>query len=343
MGAQTHGMWLGSYERDVQAALCREVKPGHVFFDVGANVGFYTVIASRLVGSGRVIAFEPLPGNLDILRRHIATNHLSNVTIVPKALADSVGKARFSTTNDCSMNRLDPGGELEVEATTVDGALAARGNPPPDVLKVDVEGAELAMLRGATACLRTYRPLLLVQFTRIASTQACTASSGTRTCPVRGDDPLRRGGTRRPLCRGNRPSATRAMSSFHTAPRSAPRGLRGRVRKCGSSGSSSGTAGSLCRPTGSPGSRVLDVGAGPCRHRRLFDHCDYRSQDFCQHEGATGGPMAEGEGWRYGRIDYVSDATAIPVADRSFDAVLCTEMLEHVPEPARVVEEIARI
>ncbi len=90
-----------------------------------------------------------------------------------------------------------------------------------------------------------------------------------------------------------------------------------------------------------PGSRVLDVGAGPCRHRPLFAHCEYKSQDFCLHQPTRQGNTVEN--WSYGAVDYVCDATSIPVADASFDAVLCTEMLEHVPEPALVVRELARI
>jgi SAM-dependent methyltransferase len=90
------------------------------------------------------------------------------------------------------------------------------------------------------------------------------------------------------------------------------------------------------------GWRVLDVGAGSCRYRPLFAHCEYRSQDFCAHAPTTEGPMPE-QGWAYGAIDYVSDAAAIPVPDASFDAVLSTEMLEHVPDPIAVVRELGRI
>ena len=81
-----------------------------------------------------------------------------------------------------------------------------------------------------------------------------------------------------------------------------------------------------------PGTRILDVGAGPCRYRSLFSHCEYQAQDFGQYQGTV-----------YGQLDYVCDATAIPVEDGSFDAVLCTEVLEHVPEPIRVLKEIGRI
>ncbi len=86
------------------------------------------------------------------------------------------------------------------------------------------------------------------------------------------------------------------------------------------------------------GSRVLDVGAGSCPYRSLFQHCEYRSHDFARlpPEELTGGAG-------YGRIDYVSDILAIPIPDSSFDVLLCTEVLEHVPEPIPAVREFARI
>lgn len=90
------------------------------------------------------------------------------------------------------------------------------------------------------------------------------------------------------------------------------------------------------------GSRVLDVGAGPCRYRSLFAHCEYKAHDHGKHVPVAKGPMAEAN-FKYGQLDYVSDATSIPVPDASFDAVLCTEVIEHVPEPILVVREIARI
>lgn len=86
-----------------------------------------------------------------------------------------------------------------------------------------------------------------------------------------------------------------------------------------------------------PGTRLLDVGAGSCPYRNLFSHCEYRSQDLRPLQGEQlrfGG---------YGHIDYVSDLASIPVPENSFDAVLCTEVLEHHPEPIQVVCELARI
>lgn len=85
------------------------------------------------------------------------------------------------------------------------------------------------------------------------------------------------------------------------------------------------------------GTKVLDVGAGSCPYRDLFAHCEYRAQDLAP---LRGDQLRHGG---YGQLDYVSDLDAIPVPDRSFGAVLCTEVLEHHPEPIAVVKELARI
>jgi SAM-dependent methyltransferase len=82
------------------------------------------------------------------------------------------------------------------------------------------------------------------------------------------------------------------------------------------------------------GARVLDVGAGIGQYRSLFAHCDYRTQDFGLEPGTAG---------KYTPLDYESDITAIPVPDGSFDVVLCTEVLEHVPKPVAAVREMSRI
>ncbi len=89
------------------------------------------------------------------------------------------------------------------------------------------------------------------------------------------------------------------------------------------------------------GTRVLDVGAGEGRYRTLFAHCDYAAHDFCRYEGTHDGVLRQE--WAYGPVEYVSDITAIPVPDGSFGAVLCTEVLEHVPEPVPALRELGRV
>jgi len=94
------------------------------------------------------------------------------------------------------------------------------------------------------------------------------------------------------------------------------------------------------------GSRILDAGAGELKNRQHCGHLAYVSQDFCQYEGQAGGAPAEGlqpKSWDNSRIDLVSDITAIPAPDASFDAILCSEVLEHLPEPTHALDEFARL
>ncbi len=92
-----------------------------------------------------------------------------------------------------------------------------------------------------------------------------------------------------------------------------------------------------------PGLRLLDAGAGQLRNQQFCTHLDYVSQDFCQYEGKGDGAALQTGAWDTTRIDLVSDITAIPAPDHSFDVVLCTEVLEHVPDPLAALREFARL
>ena len=88
----------------------------------------------------------------------------------------------------------------------------------------------------------------------------------------------------------------------------------------------------------SNGSKVLDIGAGGCPHREKFSHCEYFTQDFAQ---LSDSQIQNQEG--YGKIDYVSDILNIPVPDKSYDVILCTEVIEHIPDPVSAIKEFSRI
>ncbi len=92
------------------------------------------------------------------------------------------------------------------------------------------------------------------------------------------------------------------------------------------------------------GARILDAGAGELRNRPLCTHLAYVSQDFCQYDGGASMPAGLQTGqWNTSGIDLVCDIAAIPEADASFDAILCTEVLEHVPDPTKALDEFARL
>ena len=135
------------------AALKAQVHEGATVLDVGANVGAYTMLFATWAGAtGRVVAFEPASASRAGLARHLAINGLSDRVVVrEEAVSDRTGRASFVDTGTHGDNRIVPDGTLEagaVPTVTIDDVCAAL-NLVPDVIKIDIEGAELSALRGA--------------------------------------------------------------------------------------------------------------------------------------------------------------------------------------------------
>lgn len=121
-GSSIHSCWLGSYELEAQQLVIQTVRPGMVAFDIGAHVGFYTLLLAELVGpAGQVIAFEPAPLNIHYLREHIRLNRFANVTVIEAAVADSGGFARFSESVYSSMGQLSANGQLSIRKVSLKG------------------------------------------------------------------------------------------------------------------------------------------------------------------------------------------------------------------------------
>ena len=159
IGSGTHGCWLGSYEAGKIRLFAAAVQSGRVVYDIGANVGIYTLAASRLVGPrGQVIAFEPLPRNVRLLERHVRLNLCENVRIIPEALCHQNGLARFDEASDASQGHLASRGALEVKTARLDDVVLDEKLLLPDIMKVDVEGAEADVLLGAERAISGARP-----------------------------------------------------------------------------------------------------------------------------------------------------------------------------------------
>ena len=135
--------------------------PGASFIDVGANIGVYTGWASRLVGrEGRVVAFEPAPATRRNLEGVVAANALANVTIIPKALGDAPGTLPLWVIPQASglTSAVAPAGHpdaqrIEVPVGTLDDEIDAAMTRAPSLIKIDVEGYEISVLRGASRTL----------------------------------------------------------------------------------------------------------------------------------------------------------------------------------------------
>ena len=163
VGSGEHGYWLGSYEYQKRRAFEKNIGKNAIVYDIGANVGYFSLLAAVLTGSqGQVFAFEPLPRNVDFLKKHISINNLDNIQVIEAAVADHDGRATFAYGASTAMGHLGEGGELEVSLVSLDSLLKKGKIFPPDFIKIDVEGAEFEVLQGARSLINQHRPTLFL-------------------------------------------------------------------------------------------------------------------------------------------------------------------------------------
>ena len=148
------------WEEKERRCLARLIERGDTCLDVGAHVGIYSLMMARLAAEGRVVAFEPVPLNRDMLRVNLTLNGVTNVSLEDCILADASGTKRFSISKDTAFSSLVPTQRkehdrfIEVRVETLDRLFAERGLRA-DIIKIDTEGAELPILRGGRRLLST--------------------------------------------------------------------------------------------------------------------------------------------------------------------------------------------
>lgn len=181
---RNRSLWLRrplDSERFPFAMLRHLVRPGDVVYDCGANLGLYARHLTGTLGAGRVVAFEPMPDNREFLAANLALGKIADrVTVLPFALSDEDGTVEFQVddmqTTSGTLSKVTGGKASEgrqnlrlkplttqVASRRLDTAVAEEHLPPPDVIKIDVEGAEGLLLRGAAGLLRERSPRLLVE------------------------------------------------------------------------------------------------------------------------------------------------------------------------------------
>lgn len=170
------GFWRGEHEPSVQNAISAIARPGDVIYDVGAYLGSLTLGAARLVGAtGRVVAFDGDPENIERLRENTLRNHLaSRVEAVHAAVwshpahtgipfrRGSTEMSHGGVEADGQRPVLGNGQLISVPVTSLD-AFVAEGGPPPQLIKIDVEGGECEVLRGGASLFAKQRPIIIVE------------------------------------------------------------------------------------------------------------------------------------------------------------------------------------
>jgi FkbM family methyltransferase len=168
-------IYLGTYEPEQTGLFERHVRPGDTVLDVGAHVGYYTVLSAVLAGpSGAVWSFEPNPTNAGFLRRHVEINGLAQVRVEQAAVSDAEGTARFDFGTGSGTGHLSSDGAIEVRTLRLDDVCAAHGIVP-GAIKIDVEGAEAAVLEGGAKTIESARPVIFLSTHGPEPHAACVA------------------------------------------------------------------------------------------------------------------------------------------------------------------------
>ena len=151
-------IWLNTYEPWVQRTLVEVIAPGHLVFDVGAYIGTYALLIRRLAQGSRVIALEPDPRNRSRLQENLALNGADDVVVLPDGVGAEEGMVSFTS---AGMHGHIGEGDERVRTTTLDALAREYGTP--DLVLMDIQGAEAAALRGARELLQARRTTWLVE------------------------------------------------------------------------------------------------------------------------------------------------------------------------------------
>ena len=165
------GYASGKNERPVQEAIASLLHPGDVFYDIGANIGFFSVIAAQLVGpKGQVYAFEPVPDNISLLEHNLALNGFRQAQVLQYAISNRTGKGELlladwngGATLSAASAPPDLKGALTVDLVTIDALVTQKNIGAPTLAKIDVEGAELDVLEGMVETIETYHPVIIFE------------------------------------------------------------------------------------------------------------------------------------------------------------------------------------
>jgi FkbM family methyltransferase len=160
VSSQTANFWYGTFEKEKVRRYVSFLEPESVVYDVGANVGYYTLISAAR--AAHVYAFEPVPMIADLLERHLALNHVRNCIVSREAVGAGPGETRFTPVNgrNNGSGHFSTDGPLTVKITSLDEF--SRNHPPPNLIKMDIEGAEVMALQGASRTISASRPTIFL-------------------------------------------------------------------------------------------------------------------------------------------------------------------------------------
>ncbi len=164
----------GRYEEETVNFLENNIKKGFICLDIGGHVGYLSLIMSKLSGSeGKVFVFEPRPINIRYIEKHIALNRVNNIDLLSIGVSDYKGETQFDIEHGTGTGRISDSGSLSIQVDTLDNLFDNGKIPPPDFIKMDIEGEELKALQGGKNLLIQHKPIMNISTHGIEVHKAC--------------------------------------------------------------------------------------------------------------------------------------------------------------------------
>ncbi len=169
IAVSTNDYLLGTYELNTLNRIKKDISTNSIVYDIGANFGYYSMIFAQNTQEN-VFAFEPIPDNIKIFKNHLLINNVSNVSILPFAIADIDKEVEFSNEFNNQGNTYvedsplyqNISSKIKINCRSIDSVVNEKLAPPPTFIKIDVEGAEFDALMGAVNTIKQYKPIILL-------------------------------------------------------------------------------------------------------------------------------------------------------------------------------------
>ncbi len=356
-------------------------KDSLIIFDIGCCEGEDTIRYSRLFPNSKIYSFELLPANQELSKNNFSKYKVHNAELIDVALSDKEETCDFFVSSGAPENKtygedwnygnkssslLAPAQHLEVtpwikfdnvikvQTTTLKKFTSKKNIPTIDFIHMDVQGAELKVLKGAEDFIKNIKAIWL----EVADIELY------KNQPLRNDiqNFMEQNSfyPAKTVLSGNAGDQLYLNTRFFKMNYLIDTGkkmknkIKSGVKKVLGMNSEYINVGMENERTRNKwieqtlkkipsGNRILDAGAGEQPYKKFCSHLKYISQDFAQYKPAEIKNGLQKQNWDYGKLDIVSDVTRIPEPDSSFDAILCTEVIEHIINPSDAIKEFSRL
>lgn len=161
-GSHNVSILLGIYESKQTQVFIKFAQNTNTFWDLGCHAGYYSLLYNSASPTGKIFAFEPLQETVNIYKRHMSLNKINNSIVFPVAVSDNNGFFKFKKTSSSVAGKLDDFGEITVKVIKLSEFVSEQNITDPDIIKMDIEGAEVVVLNDLKLLLKRKMPSLFI-------------------------------------------------------------------------------------------------------------------------------------------------------------------------------------